>query len=56
MIALFLTTIISCSQAQEILNRIQFNNNLYGHQKNELIEEVKKLIPNCPLKNKFDGR
>jgi hypothetical protein len=54
MIALFLTTIITCSEAQNILSRIQSQKNLPNYVKSELIEEIKKVIPTCPVKIKKD--
>jgi hypothetical protein len=54
MIALFLTTTITCSQAQNILSRIQSQRNLPNYIKTELIEEIKKVIPTCPVKIKND--
>jgi hypothetical protein len=54
MTALFLTTVITCSQAQSLLNRIQSQKNLLNYVKIELIGEIKKLIPTCPVKIKKD--
>ena len=56
MIALFLTTTITCSQAQSLLNRIQVQKNLPSYIKIELIEEIRQLIPTCPVKIKTDGK
>lgn len=54
MIALFLTTTITCSQAQGLLNRIQTHKSLPNYVKIELLEEIKKVIPTCPVKIKKD--
>lgn len=56
MIALFLTTTITCSQAQGLLNRIQSNKNLPNYVKTELLETIKTSIPTCPVKIKSDGK
>ena len=56
MTALFLTTIITCSQAQSLLNRIQSQKNLPNYVKTELIREIKKVIPTCPVKIKTDAK
>jgi uncharacterized protein (UPF0147 family) len=56
MIALFLTTTITCSQAQGLLSRIQNQKNVPNHVKHEIIEEIKQVIPTCPVKIKTDGK
>lgn len=56
MTALFLTTVITCSQAQSLLSRIQSQRNVPNHIKIELIEEIKQVIPTCPVKIKTDGK
>lgn len=56
MSALFLTTVISCSQAYGILNRIQNHVELPKHVKIELINVIRELIPTCPVKIKKDGK
>lgn len=56
MFALFLTTIITCSQASKILNRIQSNGTLSEYVKIELLEQIRETTPTCPVKIKEDGR
>lgn len=56
MVALFLTTTISCSQALGILNKIRSNNSLPDFIKTELIETFRETIPSCPVKVKKDGQ
>jgi hypothetical protein len=47
---LFLTTIISCSQFRALGHRM-FNtsNGLSLKQKYEIINEIKKVVPSCPI-------
>jgi len=56
MTALFLTTIITCNQAIGIINRIEAKENLSKQIKNELSEEIKKIIPTCPIILKSDRK
>lgn len=51
---LLLTTLITCSQMNSIVNRVLTHANLTLTQKTEIVEEFKKLIPSCPveIKNK----
>lgn len=42
-------TIISCSQALQILNRLQNIVGLSSTQKIEVATEIKKNIPSCPI-------
>lgn len=56
MISLFLTTTITCSQAVQIINRIQTHVNLHQQVKVELIEIIRKVIPTCPVIIKKDGK
>jgi hypothetical protein len=52
-----LTATISCSQALNILNRLTSVVGLTPQQKVEIIAEVRKSIPFCPIKIiKDDGR
>lgn len=50
MIPVFATTIITCSQAIGIVNRLQQVVGLSYHQKMEIIRELTKVIPSCPVK------
>jgi hypothetical protein len=49
MVALFLTTTISCKSAAGLLQRISKNVLLTEHQKIELIAELHRTIPFCPF-------
>jgi len=50
MISIFLTTIISCSQAIGMLHKIVNVVGLTEIQKKEIIIEIRKIIPSCPVK------
>lgn len=54
MVSVTLATIISCSQAYKIINRITSVGGLSDLQKNEIIYEIKKIIPSCPVTVKKD--
>jgi hypothetical protein len=56
MVALFLTTIISCKQAFGLIQRIQINPLLNETAKTELIEMLRETIPSCPVTIKKDGK
>lgn len=54
---LFLITILSCSQVQGILMRIQKVDYLTIDQKKEIIEELRSAVPTCPVFiNKNDNK
>jgi hypothetical protein len=44
-----LSTIISCSQAFSLVNRITNVVGLTPQQKIEIIKEVRKVVPSCPV-------
>ena len=44
-----LSTIISCSQAFSLINRITNVVGLTPHQKIEIVNEVRKVVPSCPV-------
>ncbi len=44
-----LSTIISCSQAFSLINRITSVVGLTPQQKIEIIKEVRKVVPSCPV-------
>lgn len=46
---LFLTTILSCQQVIVIANRLVNVNLLTVKQKNEILSELHKTVPSCPL-------
>jgi hypothetical protein len=50
MVALVLTTTISCTQALSIIHRLVSVVELTEVQKSEIIQEVRKVIPSCPVK------
>ncbi len=56
MIPLFLTSVITCSQAVSVIYRIEAKESLSRQIKNELIEEIKKSIPTCPVIVKKDKK
>ena len=49
MLQLFSITIISCSQAFGVFNRLQNVVGLTPTQKIEVIQEIRKVIPSCPI-------
>jgi len=49
MLQLFSITIISCSQALMIFNRLDNVIGLTPTQKIEVIREIRKVIPSCPI-------
>ena len=54
MVALFLTTTITCSQALGIIHKIKSNGALPQYLKTELIEIIRETIPTCPVIIKKD--
>jgi hypothetical protein len=50
MIPLFLTTIISCTQAVEIIYKLTNVVGLTEVQKKQIIIEIRKIVPSCPVK------
>lgn len=52
----FLVTTISCTQAMSILHRITNIVGLTQSQKTEIILEVRKTIPFCPVEIKKNER
>lgn len=54
MVPLILSTVITCSDAVGIVNRIIFSIGLTPKQKIEIITELRKLIPTCPVTIKKD--
>ena len=49
MVALLLTTTISCSEAISLINRITKTVGLTYQQKIEIIQTIKETIPICPV-------
>lgn len=54
MVFMTLATVISCSQAYQIINRVTSIVGLNEVQKKEIIYEIKKMIPSCPVTIKKD--
>lgn len=53
---LFLTTVLSCQQVLNIANRLVNISLLSPQQKTEILLELKKVVPSCPLIIKQDGK
>jgi hypothetical protein len=49
MVVIFSATIISCSQALQIIDRLQKIVGLTPIQRKEILIEMKKVIPSCPV-------
>jgi hypothetical protein len=47
--SIFLVTILSCSQVFAIARRLQNISLLTKEQKNEIILELRKVVPTCPV-------
>jgi hypothetical protein len=56
MVALFLTTTISCFDAINIIQRLTRVVGLTELQKTEIVQEIRKTIPFCPVIVKKDGK
>lgn len=54
MVPLIAATIITCSDAAGIINKIVSSIGLTNQQKIEVISELRKLIPTCPVTVKKD--
>jgi hypothetical protein len=50
MVVLLASTIISCSDALSIIHRVTKIVGLTEVQKTEIIHEIRKVIPSCPIK------
>jgi hypothetical protein len=51
-----LTATISCSQAMGIIHRLTGVVGLTEFQKTEIVQEIRKVIPFCPIIVKQDGK
>ena len=51
---ILLTTILTCQQVIDIVNRLQNIVILTSQQKIEIILELRNSVPSCPLKIKED--
>ncbi len=56
MVPLFLTTILSCSDIMMIANKLVNVKLLTSEQKTEILLELKKVVPSCPLIIKPNAR
>jgi hypothetical protein len=56
MVVLTASTIITCSQALNVIYRIQRVVGLTEVQKTEIVQEIRKVIPFCPVTIKQDGK
>ena len=56
MVVLFASTIISCSDAFSIIRRVTKVVGLTDLQKTEIVQEIRKTIPFCPVIVKKDGK
>ena len=54
MVPLMFSTIISCSQAVGLINRVASMVDLTPKQITEIIAELRSLIPSCPVTIKKD--
>ncbi len=50
MVVLLASTIISCSDALSVIQRISKVVGLTEVQRTEIIQEIRKVIPSCPVK------
>lgn len=49
MVVLFSTTIISCTQAINLINRVSSVMGLTDLQRREIVTEIRKVVPSCPV-------
>ena len=54
MIPITLTTIITCSQAFALIDKVTKVVGLTTTQKEEIVLEIKKVVKSCPVKIKND--
>lgn len=54
--SIFLTTFLSCSQVYIIANRLQSIIGLNYQQKIEIANELRKVVPSCPVIINKDDR
>lgn len=50
MVVILSTTIITCSQALNLINRVSSVVGLTDLQRKEIVLELRKVIPSCPVK------
>ena len=56
MVVIFSATIISCSQAIQLLNNVANVAGLTIKQKTEIVDEIRQLVPSCPIKIEKDKK
>jgi hypothetical protein len=56
MIPITLATIITCSQAISLIDRLASISSLSRAQKEEIVLEIRKVIKSCPIKIKDDKK
>jgi hypothetical protein len=56
MVGLYFATIISCSDAIGIVNRLQRVVGLSHQQKVEVIQVLRQYVPTCPIKIEENGK
>lgn len=56
MTPLFLTTILSCNQLNSVVSRLENVALLSSRQKIEIVNELRKIVPSCPLIIKNNDR
>ena len=52
--SLILSTIITCSQAYDVVNRISSALGLNYQQKVQVVSEIRKVVSSCPFTIKAD--
>ena len=50
MVVLYASTIISCSDALNLIHRLTKVVGLSEVQRTEIVQEIRKVIPSCPIK------
>jgi len=50
MVVFLTATIISCSDALSLINRLTKVVGLTEVQRTEIVQEIRKVIPSCPIK------
>ena len=56
MVALLLTTTISCSTALALISRVSKVVGLSNQQKTEIVQVIRQYVPTCPVKIVPDER
>ena len=56
MIPITLATIITCSQAISLIDRLERVSGLSKTQKEEIVLEIRKVVKSCPIKIKDDKK